>query len=240
MSSHSDEVTSEIDHKIEASSIDSSYWKSKSAGPIINSFFQVLNINRHIPGLKIIITNWSDILAPRPHTKNLEFPIKSVLLFADNLNKIKMIKKMLSPTSKPTIIGGVIKTQRREGDPTIYLTNFRNHRPKATRRITISFAGKEVKSATCYIYTFPNNIGHDGRCSFKERLEQFKQSLDFPIDDGRVVGFLFNMYSHAVDTIFYPISTLFPGVALLRLVMSEIYNLPTRDGPHSVLHLIRY
>lgn len=234
MSIHSAELTSEIDNRIEASSIPDDYWKSEGVNPTIYSFLQILHINGPISGLKITVTDWSDLRSPRPNASDPECPIKSVLFFADNLEGTEKMRRILSTKVKPTFTGGIIKNGKGEQDSAILLNDSKTCRLHTTKRITIAFAGKEVKSATLQIYR------HYLGPSLEQQLEDFRQSLDFPIDDGRVVGFFFDMDWFETDSMIPKISTIFANVALVRLVMWKIFNVPTNDHPEFVLHLIRY
>ncbi|XP_074594409.1 uncharacterized protein LOC141849825 isoform X2 [Brevipalpus obovatus] len=208
-------------------------WKSEPTTSTVYSFFQVLNISRHSPGLRITITNWSDPRASRPIASDLKFPIKFVLLFADDFNGTDKIKKMLSTNFKPTFSGGKIEKGWRKKDSTIIFNDLKNHQLKASQRITIAFAGREVYSAILYVHTY---LGPE----FREDLEEFKRNLKFSIDEGRVVGFIFEMDELPYNNIFPTVSKFFPGIPLIRLVMQEIFNYPGKYRPISVLHLIRY
>lgn len=202
----------------------------------VYSYSEGIHINRYIPGIKIIVTDWSDPESARPIVNDVDFPIQAVIYLAsrrENRPETRMIKEFFVD-SMLIFSGGVLCSSKISG-PVIFLADPKKGELKPASIITITFAGKDVRSA---ILPFEFEKGPQ----LEKQLEDFKSSLDFPIDDGRVIASLQGEDGTDGFTLFP--SGLLPSVKLIRMQVHQVLQ-PIRFNRHGrpkrawFLHLIR-
>lgn len=200
---------------------------------MLYSYFTSFHVNQYIPGLKIIVTDWSDPQSPRPNASDTEFPVKSVVYLGNptafNYDRADNIRKILK-SFEPNISGGIIEYGWREHDLPIFINDPAKDKLKSGSRTTIAFAGKKVESAVHKIKTW-SNIG--------EELDKFKQSLDFPTDDDPLIGFLFDLNLTFPQELHKKIVNLFPNIRMIRLIMRKLLEPIEGQSSDMIFHLIR-
>lgn len=214
----------------------------------VDSYFDGFHVNRDISGLKIIVTDWSDPMSPKPNVDDPEFPIGSVLYLEtqdrgyelDTLEIQNFLRKCRAPFSDAILYADNLDD--RFSGPKIFSIDGKGSKIKSTSQITVTFAGKNVKSAV-------HNIMLERGRTFEEELEEFKRNLEFEVDDDRVIGFLFNhwlndliSYLHLSHAIASTISKIFPSIRLTKFKKTYFsrFKDESTEPPRMILHLVRF
>ncbi|XP_015785286.1 F-box only protein 22 [Tetranychus urticae] len=124
---------------------------------------------------KITITDWDNKESPEPDVDDANYPICGLLIFSINFEEGKRFNSFLDKQTKPIAIGGALVDK-------IW------YQGQTTKMLTMTFAGKNVKSASFVLDTKTVSEAH---CE----LTHFKNCLDFDVDakspNIRTIGFIF-------------------------------------------------
>ncbi|XP_074600486.1 uncharacterized protein LOC141854618 [Brevipalpus obovatus] len=138
---------------------------------------------------KVIITDWLKPESKRPDLKDPDFPIVSfIYLTHHEVHVESAIEKFLKGSSFDVTGGRIYGYEARYHDN--HIKDF-----QGTRAISIAFAGPRVKSATWQI-ELSESLSKE---YILKRVERFKRSLKFPINDGKVLGILLGPYNQSFD-----------------------------------------
>ncbi|XP_074594951.1 uncharacterized protein LOC141850273 [Brevipalpus obovatus] len=230
-----DTLEKELDVKIETQfSHKDSHPGLYLGSTMLYSYFNSFHVDRYIPGVKIVVTDWSDPQSPRPDASDAEFPIKSVVYLANttafNYDRIDNIRKFLK-SFEPNVSGGIIEYGWKEHHIPIFLSHPKRQKYKSASKITVAFTGTEVRSAIHRIKNWSN---------VEEKLNEFKQGLDFPTDNGRMIGFLFDLNLTFPQELHKKIRSLFPNIQLIRLIMRKLLEPTEGQSSDMIFHLVRF
>lgn len=161
-------------------------------------FVDAMHISRYSSNHKIIITNWADPHSPRPDFWDENYPIKAIIFLSSGLEfhqpsygdffdfiEYSYLKEWSGGCLYP-IVADIPFIDRDHGEW------------KYSLGLSLTFAGKDVQSAIFEDIDDPDSddelndwdVNHVHK-PIEVQLEEFKNSLDFPTDDGRVLGFIF-------------------------------------------------
>lgn len=209
------------------------------------SHFDGFHVNRYVPGVSVlIVTHLSDstFIHSRPEMDMSEFPIKSILHLAkyEYIHSSWKSVRNLFKGCEYTFSGG--RLYFGDSEPKIFTLNQNEDELRDSQAITIAFTGKSVVSAVYLIEYEPN---------FREELEKFKLSLNFPTDDNRVIGFLLNRWTDETyleldwelnfsRDVSATITALFPHISIVKIDVDISFDSSLRIyASHMALHLIR-
>ncbi|XP_074593197.1 uncharacterized protein LOC141848949 [Brevipalpus obovatus] len=159
-------------------------------------FIDAIHINRYAPDHKVILTNWQDPENMRPNLDDPEYPVKALMFFTGYLVKNdpeEEIDQFLEEFTSPVMYCdfGYISL--------FYFNPLEDVGLIESHLISVAFAGKQIKSAMHVFHKYADQL------EFSQQVLEFKNSLDFRTDDGRVFGFL----AHAAGPIYDPIGKYF-------------------------------
>ncbi|XP_074595202.1 uncharacterized protein LOC141850468 [Brevipalpus obovatus] len=177
----------------------------------VQSDFAALKIDRWATNAKIIITDWYvDTLSADDDSE--EFPIKSMVHFNSVPGWNDLIEDFLK--DRKIVTSGVLVNRNSE----ICFKHPNSGDLQSSISMSVAFAGKDVKAAVLAIENLLN-------CEdIVEKLINFKQNLDFPVDNGRVIGFLFNGCEPSEQIVWNQIliflRQIFPSLNFLEILCS--------------------
>lgn len=199
--------------------------------------FHTLHVNGHTLDYKIVVTNWKDRNSKKPDLKCTEYPIKAFIqLLKDPRAHQRRIKKLLEGTSFH-VSQAVVEPRSR-----LFYYDPDSCRTFGSGAITIAFAGQRVQSAVYHVEkdwgsTKPGADRIRVEHKIQERVKDFQDKLEFPIDDGRVLGFLFQYFYDQSGFAPGVISDLFPSINLVKIKCDPVHS-SAGEMAYS-LHLIR-
>ncbi|XP_074602091.1 uncharacterized protein LOC141855821 [Brevipalpus obovatus] len=185
-------------------------------------FSEAFHINRYTSDLRVIITDWSNLGSKKPNLEDTQYPIKS-LIFLSEVGYYrymsawaKFIKKVQKKRPSANISGGMMGDRVRILYCAPDFCRFR-----CTKALSIAFVGKQVQSSTFEILFTKER---PRRVKILEKVSDFREHLDFPTEDGRVFGFIFeicNMIDQHFTSIVDQIDAELPGIPLYRIRLSQ-------------------
>ncbi|XP_074593194.1 uncharacterized protein LOC141848947 [Brevipalpus obovatus] len=159
----------------------------------IKPYIEAIHINRFASDHKVILTDWFDPGSMRPNLDDPEYPVKAFMFFSgypgknipENFHQITQFLKGCNFPVMPVFDVHIL----------LYVNPAEDLKLPPPRIISVAFAGKQIKSAMHVFHEYANEL------EFSQQVLEFKNSLDFRTDDGRVLGFL----AHAAGPIYDPI-----------------------------------
>ncbi|XP_074595331.1 uncharacterized protein LOC141850574 isoform X2 [Brevipalpus obovatus] len=144
---------------------------------------EAIHINRFASDHKVIITDWSDPESIKPDLEDPEYPVKAFVYFVKELSGHSMdIIEFVSGFDFP-----VMRAPMDEG----YLLYWNPSKDRLIRQpsgISLAFAGKQVLSSIQCFRELSNES------DLTQEVTKFKNSIKFPTNDGRVLGFVIHSY----------------------------------------------
>ncbi|XP_074597985.1 uncharacterized protein LOC141852760 [Brevipalpus obovatus] len=198
------------------------------------SVIQAFHINRYGADLKVIVTDWYDSKSNKPNLSDPNYPIKSLTYFIKKRNG--KLEKAIEKYVKGSDV--IISGAKFENHDQISFNTSGDPKFKFSPAISIAFAGKQVKTAV-----FDHTLSKDSiRSTFLSAIENFKQNLDFPLDDGKVLGFMFciNFRHEDLSVLFKTViwDQLVENLPKVELMGFDVYT-GEFDPQKIIIHLIK-
>ncbi|XP_074594682.1 uncharacterized protein LOC141850052 [Brevipalpus obovatus] len=148
--------------------------------PIIESHIEVIHINRFASDHKVIITDWSDPQSTKPNLKDPEYPVRAFIYLIEEpsghhpIDIVEFVRGFDFPVMRVCV----------EKRSLFYVNPSQDRLFRHPSAISIAFAGKQIQSSIQCFQEFSNES------DLSQEVTKFKESIKFPIDDGRVLGFV--------------------------------------------------
>ncbi|XP_074601337.1 uncharacterized protein LOC141855278 [Brevipalpus obovatus] len=185
----------------------------------VEPYIDAIHINRFASDHKVILTSWFNPESIRPNLDDPEYPVKAFMYFTGWLDYIhaedyEEIDQFLEGCNFPVM-------------SCLDICSLFCDNPSKYASLTepplfsVAFAGKQIKSAMHFFQKFADEL------EFSQQVLEFKSSLDFQTDDGRVLGFI----AHVAEPVYHPIGKyanrlikIFESVKFVNIQMRNVFE----------------